>query len=320
MLIATPLAGAREPAPKGGSAAKAMAPPSTPERPPYLWRIEGGGKPSYLFGTVHVGLDLESVLQKEGCDALDHATRVFVELDLTSGMTFEAAIRTLLTRSQMGPGQSLRALLTPAAWDRLVTMHKNQLSPEMLDQFEPWFAALVTHRRLSEAGRKSAEATQRRLAQRPALDYAIAARAKAHGIRVEALETPLQQVQVFNAAGPAMGLKMLREQLADGRSADDQITPLIDAYGAGDDRHLAKEFGRFIRRRRELAERIAYQRNQLWVEHLALWLPDGGMFVATGVFHMFGDRGLVALLRQRGYRVERVSVSAPSADPAPVSR
>src|SRR5207253_1603948 len=88
---------------------------------------------------------------------------------------------------------------------------------------------------------------------------------------------------------------------------------LIGAYVSEDDRHLVKAFGRLWRREPVVAEQILFRRNERWCERLALWLGDGGVFVATGTFHMFGDRGLVELLRRRGYRVERVRGPAPIA-------
>ena len=53
-----------------------------------------------------------------------------------------------------------------------------------------------------------------------------------------------------------------------------------------------------------------------WLER---WLPEGRVFVAVGVGHMYGERGLVSLLRQHGYRVERVE-PFELAEPSPAPR
>ena len=71
-----------------------------------------------------------------------------------------------------------------------------------------------------------------------------------------------------------------------------------------------KAFGKLVRRKPALAERLLFRRNEAWCERLGRWLRDGHMFVAAGTFHMFGDRGLVTLLRQRGYQVEREPATA----------
>ena len=45
-------------------------------------------------------------------------------------------------------------------------------------------------------------------------------------------------------------------------------------------------------------------RTRLWVDKLVTL--GGGAFVAVGVSHLVGDKGLPALLAERGYRIERV--------------
>src|SRR5215470_6182400 len=87
---------------------------------PFLWRVEKSGPPSYLFGTVHAGVDLDAALGPEGLMALDSADRVFVELDLTAPETVEGLSRVALARAELPPGSSLRALVRPPTWDRLV--------------------------------------------------------------------------------------------------------------------------------------------------------------------------------------------------------
>ena len=84
---------------------------------PLLWRVERNGKTSHLFGTVHLPLDLDAALGAEGRAALADAKRVFLELDHATGIEF---IRQAMARAELPPNLSLRALLRPAAWSRLV--------------------------------------------------------------------------------------------------------------------------------------------------------------------------------------------------------
>jgi hypothetical protein len=279
---------------------------ATPSAAPLLWRVEKGGRTSHLFGTVHVGLDLDTALQDAGRAALDRARRVFVELDLTSPSTMEAVAHDALARAELPPGQSLRALLRPEAWTQLTTLYRGRVPPAALDRMQPWFAAVSTLPLVSAPRRAEAVSSSR-----PLLDAAIAARARAHGIRVSALETPLQQIEVLVGMGRGAGVRMLEEFLRP--SAHQEFDDLVEAYVAHDDRRLAKAFGRLWRRKPAFAERLLFRRNELWCERLGLWLGDGGIFVAVGGFHMFGDRGLVELLRRRGYRVERVRATPTDA-------
>jgi hypothetical protein len=272
-------------------------------RAPYLWSVEKGGRKSHLFGTVHVGLDLDASLGEAGRTALDHAKRVFVEVDLTSADLFVTIVREAWARAELPPERSLRALLGPASWTRLTALYKGSVPPERLDRMEPWFAALSTMPLLAARHRSE---TASALQGKPPLDAAIATRAKKRGVPVTNLETTLQHILAFTAMGRSEAVTMIDEMISDPDAERREFDRLVRAYAAADDRQMVKEYGRLLRRKPAMAEHLLFHRNEEWCQRLDLWLVDGGMFVAAGAFHMLGERGLVEMLRGRGYRVERV--------------
>jgi uncharacterized protein YbaP (TraB family) len=268
---------------------------------PLLWRVERDGKTSHLFGTVHLPLDLDAALGTKAVPLAD-AKRVFLELDHGTGIEF---IRQAIARAELPPNLSLRSLLRPAAWTRLTQITSGVIDAGMLDRLEPWFVALtVVH---LGAPRRRIAALRRDV---PPLDARIDARARNLHIPLESLESTFDHLQVMSRMARSEGVALVEEALADPEKSHDELAGLVNAYVAEGDRPLLKTFGRLVRRKPALAERLLYRRNEAWRDRLELWLRDGRMFVAAGTFHMFGERGLVALLRQRGYRVERVRSAA----------
>lgn len=290
-----------------------VAAESIPRADPLLWRIQTRGATSYLFGTAHIGLDLDAMLGKAGRDALDGAERIFVEVDLMSVPMVEV-VELTVHRAELPPGQSLRALVEPQVWERLTALHRDSWPPDVLDRLQPWFVALSTLPLVREPARTT---PGRKQPPRLMLDAAISVRARKHGQKVLSLETPFDQIQAFTRAGRVEGVAMLEQVVDDPKSLRIELNGLIDAYKAHDDRALLKAFGRLRRKQPALAEHILFRRNERWVERLVLRLDDTQVFVAVGAFHMFGERGLPALLRQRGYRVERVRTSDPAAAARP---
>jgi uncharacterized protein len=51
---------------------------------------------------------------------------------------------------------------------------------------------------------------------------------------------------------------------------------------------------------------LIYDRNHKWVEHLQTVFPKESAVIAVGVWHLPGEKGLINLLRQKGYTVEPV--------------
>jgi uncharacterized protein YbaP (TraB family) len=173
----------------------------------------------------------------------------------------------------------------------------------MLDRLEPWFVALTAVHLAVPPPRRPPPHLR---PGTPPLDYQIGNRAHQRGIPIEGLESLLDHLQVLSRMPREEGVAMVEEALTDPEANRDAIAGLIGAYVAEDDRPILKAYGKLVRRKPALAERLLFRRNDAWCERLERWLHDGHMFVAAGGFHMLGDRGLVAQLSQRGYRVERV--------------
>src|SRR5206468_3102113 len=149
--LASPPGGAP---PEPGSAAAAHA-------APLLWRVEKGGRTSHLFGTVHVGLDLDAAPHDAGRVALDDAKRVFVEFDLTSPAAIVALVYDALARGELPRGRSLRTLLRPETWDRLAARYKGRVPPATLDRMAPWFAVLTPPPAAAPVGKAAGRARRR---------------------------------------------------------------------------------------------------------------------------------------------------------------
>jgi len=267
--------------------------------------VEWNGHRSHLFGTVHLPLDLDAALGQEGRDALAGAKRVFLELDtsMDNSITF---ILQAVHRAELPEKESLHTLLRPQTWTRLKTATSSRIAPELLDRLEPWFVALTVVHLAVPPGRRPPGI---RPGVQP-LDQQIGERARTRGIPLEGLESSLDHLQVLSRMPRKEGVAMVEEALANPEANRDAMAGLVGAYVAEDDRPIMKAFGKLVRRKPALAERLLFRRNEAWCERLGRWLRDGHMFVAAGTFHMFGDRGLVTLLRQRGYQVERVPATA----------
>jgi uncharacterized protein YbaP (TraB family) len=52
-------------------------------------------------------------------------------------------------------------------------------------------------------------------------------------------------------------------------------------------------------------DRLLADRNRRWAPRIERYLEHGGGFVAVGLGHLLGERGLPTMLERAGYRVTR---------------
>jgi len=275
------------------AAAAAPAPAVAQYERGLLWRVEGkGAAPSHVFGTIHLADPRVTKLPPAVEREFDRARSVALELTLDSSNILLLANRMLYT-----DGRDLESVAGAELFGKAAAITAGLGLPEqILRAFKPWAVALV----LSAPPQDPANV----------LDFVLAQRAQAKGKPVRELEGMEEQIGVLEGLPEADQVALLRQAVENRGRMQDWIGRLVDAYLARDlaamQRISEESSGGDARVNEVYTERLLGQRNERMVERMEPWLAEGGAFVAMGALHLYGERGVLALLQGRGYRVTRV--------------
>ncbi len=257
---------------------------------PLFWAIERDGKTTYVLGTMHMGVDPEARIPALVWKKLDDAPAFAMETDLSRAGALDV---------RRHDGGSLRTDLGEVYWKKL----EQALGPERargLDGMKPMIPATLL--------------SMRGLPETPAMDGALFGRASAEKKRIVFLEPIEREEQVLEKW---MDVRALEAMLDDVPGGEQHSKDMLAAYVAGDEAKIQaltdseradfKKTGRTDAEYDQQMEDLLYGRNASWVPELEQLHADGGGFVAVGAMHLIGPRSVLDLLRQRGYKVTRLT-------------
>jgi uncharacterized protein YbaP (TraB family) len=283
---------------RGASPAPAAEPEATPsantaDSRGLLWKIEdAGAQPSYLFGTIHLGDPRVTALREPVRKSFDRAARLTLEMvpdaaalaEFAQAMLFDDA-----TTLERAVGAELYAGVRSAFAARGLPLAG-------LEKYKPWAVSLILSLPKSNAGLP--------------LDLVLHQRAAAQHKPVDGLETPQEQIAVFDDLSATDQRALLEATLREEPHADERLEALVRAY-------LARDLGRLRALAAEydasdpqlhatVMRRLLTERNRRMVERMQTRLRAGNAFIAVGVAHLPGRDGILELLRRQGYRVSAV--------------
>ncbi len=277
-------------APPAADPWQGAVPAKDPLPRPFLWSAEKDGATTYLFGTMHVGVDAEARLPQLVWDKLEAAAAFAVETDVS-----DPAIAGIGGRA----GGTLRDELGPAYWKKLELAITPQLAQALVHK-----SAMIPATMLALRG----------LPSTPPMDGALLARAKHRSKQVVYLEPAARQAAILEQH---LDGKALKHMLDDLPKIERQSKQLLEAYVAGDEARFlaitdeqradALAHGYTAAEYDESMEDLLYRRNASWIAPIARMHAAGGAFVAVGAMHLIGKRSVLELLVQRGYRIARVA-------------
>jgi len=261
-----------------------------------LWRVEGkGASASHVFGTVHLADPRVTRLPPVVARELVQARSLTLEVTLDPSNILTLANRMLYTDGRDLPGVAGAELFGKAA---AITSELGLPEP-LLRTFKPWAVALL----LSAPAQDPANV----------LDFVLARTAREHGKPVHELEGMENQISVLESIPDAEQVVLLRHAVENRSRLPNLVGRVIEAYLARDLAamwRISEESGGKGEEERRLneifANRLIYERNERMAEQMEARLGEGGAFIAVGAAHLYGDRGVLSLLEQRGYRVTRV--------------
>lgn len=261
---------------------------------PGVWIVRDADSEMLLFGSVHV-LPPGLAWRPAALDvALLAAEDLWFELPVDAATEQEVA-RLAMVTGTLPPDQSLFALLPPDDATRLLRIAGTYgVDRASLDRLKPWLAevalAAALYRRTGAASDHGVEAT-------------ISATAPPSARR-KALETPAEQIALFNAASVPDQIASLRGSMDEIDADPDAFSTLIAAWVAGDLATLERETQSLRKLSPALFQRLIVQRNAAWTTTLDARLKGmGRTVVVVGAGHLVGDEGVPARLRALGYSV-----------------
>lgn len=271
---------------------------TTAATPSFAWKITSDRGTLYLVGSVHMLSKDYYPLSPALEAAFDASDRLVEEVDFAEVLAPESQMQ-MLTRGMLPGGQSLDAVVSPetlAAVSRRLADLGMPIEP--LKRFKPWALALTL---------LGLEWQQTGFDPNLGLDKHFYDRAKAGGKPVQGLETLEFQISRFDGLSREEQDRLLASSVRDLDAQKRMVVALAEAWRAGDAPALEQIVIKDLKREPRLYERLLVERNRMWLPALDAELARGGIaMIVVGAAHLVGPDGLLAMFREKGYRVEQL--------------
>ncbi|MEN3931541.1 TraB/GumN family protein [Microvirga sp. W0021] len=151
----------------------------------------------------------------------------------------------------------------------------------------------------------------------PGVDDSLAHATRQAGRRVVGLEKISEQLKLLNDVPLHIQQEMLRSQIRAFPYSSDLLETAKQLYLSDDIGKLiaimeldhplfVEKYGHYPE---EIMEKLLNVRNAIMVDRLLPLLKDKSVFVAVGAGHLPGEYGLLKLLEEQGYKIERIDIN-----------
>jgi uncharacterized protein YbaP (TraB family) len=255
----------------------------------FAWQAtKAGAKPDVLVGTMHVAVGANQKLPAALLSRLKAASRFAMEVDLKSVQPAQVARYVTLPATD-----SLKKQMKPASWAKLVALgSKHGLPAEQIDHLAPWYIGMA-FLDITPPADQLMDAQLREAAERGKVPQVF-------------FETVDDQFKALSSVARKEELAQLQELLDKPDQPKEELAQLTKAYMGGDLEGVKKllfEPDR-VKQYPDFYKKLFYDRNARWTPKLASLLAKDDAFVAVGLGHLIGEKGLLAVLQKQGYKVE----------------
>lgn len=273
-----------------------------------LWRVSGNNAKgdSYLFGTHHLAPASVMDSIKGFTPALASVEEMYGEVEMPENPQSPEMVQLTMKYASAPADSTLTKVLTAAQLDSLNTLLASytggMLNAKQLDAFKP--SMVSTQLAMLQSAKNFPDFNPMQQ-----LDTQIQQRAAAANLPVKGLETMEEQFDILMNAPIMDQVDDLMEAVRNDSKSGEKAKKLADAYMTENldaisevlfkDEDMDPDDPMF--------KRLFDNRNASWVKKLTTdILPSSKVFVAVGVGHLVGDKGLIKALQEAGYTVTPV--------------
>jgi len=262
----------------------------------YIWEVRNGSNVVFLLGSIHLLRPQDYPLPKVFYQAFQQADRIFFEVDpkefedpATSDYIIQKALYPFFDNLGNHLPQDTYAALSNYTFN-------NRLSN--LDSFKPWYVNMALGNfELGKSGYTNILAVDQHFYDRSLQERKT----------VKGLETTQFQIDLFASLAESNQVATLTAFLQNPEQVRTDTSALVEAWKSGNAEavRLYEEQQRALDP--ESYNRVLVERNELWLPQIITMLQETNVtLVVVGASHFIGEKGLVNLLRMRGYEVEQL--------------
>jgi uncharacterized protein YbaP (TraB family) len=258
-----------------------------------VWKVTGpNGQTLYLGGSIHALRSSDYPLPAAYNRAFDASSRLSLEVDPKALLE---SSKGLIKAGEYPKGDALKNHVDPRTYDYLRRFFGLLQVPESkFSRLRPWFIALMLESP-SLAGRS----------EELGVEEFLTRRARANSKPVAGLESMREHMEVFSGLSDRQGEAYLLLLFIPAVNAGG--TNMNGAWRRGDADAVTRSFYGYFQDFPSLADRLIAARNRNWIPKIEGYVRSGQTyFVVVGAAHMGGPGGVLALLRERGYKIEQL--------------
>jgi uncharacterized protein YbaP (TraB family) len=276
-----------------------------------LWRATRGDETLHIIGTFHLDDPRHDAVMERIAPLIDGASVVLVEAGPIEEAELQAALAEDPSLMFIVDGPTLPEILTPQDWERLKTALRARSIPPFLGaKMRPAYLSMLLGIPPCAAEALAGGAN--------GLDSRIIARTEAQGIPLRALEPYHVVFDVFAGMDDTEQIEMLTMSLALDAQSEDVFATMQDSYFAEDSRMIwefsrwqtlqtpGMEPGRVAEDFAMMEEALMSARNRAWIPVIERELASGPVLAAFGALHLSGEEGVLRLLENAGFKLERL--------------
>jgi uncharacterized protein YbaP (TraB family) len=264
-----------------------------------LWEISGNGltNPSYLFGTMHILCAEDAQLSENLKKIIRETDLIYFEIDMDNMMEMLGALKYL----RMNNNKKLSDLLTPDEYNRVKNYFQKNKSPmpfAMMESFKPFFiSSLISEQKMSCEVKEG-------------MEQAIIKESKQYKKEIKGLESVAFQASVFDSIPYEQQAKELVKSIDSIDKNSELAAELVSVYKQQDLKKIEELTNREDGGISAFMDLLLYNRNADWAGKMNGIMQSKNVLFAVGAAHLPGEKGVINLLRKKGFSVKPISNNA----------
>ena len=265
----------------------------------FLWKVQSKTNTLYILGSVHFLKKEMYPLNKKIEDSFDKSEVLVVEANIND--IGQIDIQRLLETAFYSGNETLEKHVSRETYELVKKEFGGLGVPlELINKQKPWFLALTL---------TSLELLKLGFDPNYGIDIYFLSKATG-GKKIKELESIDYQINLFSKFSDDDQELFLLYTLKDINVLGRELDKLMEAWTSGDTKSMESIISKSITEDRKMSliyEKIIYERNRNMAARIEELLKTKEThFVIVGAGHLIGNKGIIEILRGKGYDVEQL--------------